>query len=226
MVNLFFVIYQMETKETVLFILGVFLIVVIIGMLVKIYYVVEQHGLQISVLLKHEKEGFVPWRNRAVQQNLSSNYRNHLLPENKQIEPNRGNMLAINNQRAQRPCHALTTDQLNRYGAVLPNPGGLAQHAQKAEDLGITAEQSLKTGNMSSMDVDVQSNYVEDDGPAIDQTGIKQDEPVVDGDVGDYSGNPRVNPAFLKATTEGFKQAHESSMERFRKMRQSLGRPL
>ena len=205
----------MDTKETVLFILGVFLIVVIIGMLVKIYYVVEQHGLQISVLLKHEKEGFVPWRNYAHARNWSSRYKNELLPENKQIEPNVANMVAPNNTRAQRQCHILTEKQLAAYNSL----DGLAGHAANADNLNITTEESLKTGNLSSMDVDVQTNYVEDEGPAIDQTAIKQDESL---DPTQYSGNPRTNPAFLQSMTEGVKQANESGKERFRNMRRTL----
>ena len=198
----------MDTKETVLFLLGVFLIVIIIGMLVKIYYVVEQHGLQISVLLKHEKEGFVPWRNYANARNYSSKYKNELLPENKQLTPNAANMVAPNNTRAQRQCHILTEKQLD----------GLAGHAANADNLNITTEESLKTGNLSSMDVNVQSNYIEDEGPAIDQTAIKQDE---SNDITQYSGNPRTNPAFLQSMTEGVKQANESGKERFRNMRRT-----
>lgn len=214
----------METKETVLFILGVFLIVLIIGMLIKIYYVVEQHGLQISVLLKHEKEGFVPWRNRAIVQNLSSNYKNELLPGDKQLEPNRANMLAINNQRAQRPFQALTTEQLQRYPALKPD--GLAGHADKAEELNITTEDSLKTGNLSGMDVNVQSNYIPDDGPAIDQTGIIQDSENNEAIAENFSGNHRVNPSFLSSMTKGFKQGNESSKNRYRETHKGQNRPL
>ena len=186
----------MGTIETVLFIFGVLLIVIIIALLVRVYYVIEQHGVQIAVLLKHEKEGFVPWRTRAHVQNLSSHYRQNLLPENKQLTPpGISNMLAINNQRAQRPCQALTSEQLKRYaagynledgnkaladlnaqanvaaattGTVVEKPvDGLAAHAENAEELNITTEDSLKTGNLTSMDVDTKTNYVPDEGAAV-----------------------------------------------------------
>lgn len=208
----------MGTIETVLFIFGVLLIVTIIGMLVRIYYVIEQHGVQIAVLLKHEKEGFVPWRERAKVQNLSAHYRQQLLPENKQLEPH-GQTLFINNQRAQRQCQALTTEQLNRYSPATQKDG-LAAHSEKAEELNITTEESLKTGNLSTMDVDTKTNYVRDEGPAVDQTGIVQDE-VVDGQsegfrVAASSGNHRVVPSFLASMTEGFKQGNESFKSRYR----------
>ena len=203
----------METKETVLFILGCFLIVLMIGMLVKIYYTVEQHGLQISVLLKHEKEGFVPWRSYVQQKNYSANYRNHLLPEGKQLDPT-GKVMVMNNTRGQQPCHALTTEQLKRYNEKGNVADGLAGHATNAENLNITTEESLKTGNLNSMDVNTQSNYVESSGPAVDQTGIVQE---AEGSTPEnVTGNPRTNPAFLNSMTEGVKQANESSKERYR----------
>ena len=207
--------YQMETKETVIFLFGVFLIVMIVAVLVKIYYTVEHQGAQLQILLKHDKETFVPWKSRAQVQNMSSVYRNQLLPDNKQLTPNPGNMLAINNQRAQRPCQALTTEQLKRYGNEKVD--GLAEHATKADELNITTEESLKTGNLSTMDVNVQSNYVEDEGPAIDQTGVIQetDQTVSE----NFTGNHRINPSFLNSMTPGFKQANESSKERYRKGR-------
>ena len=128
-------------------------------------------------------------------------------------------MVTPNNTRAQRQTHILTEKQLTAYGGVAPTKlDGLAAHAANADNLNITTEESLKTGNLSSMDVDVQTNYVEDEGPAIDQTGIKQDESV---DVTEYSGNPRTNPAFLQSMTEGIKQANESGKERFRSMRRT-----
>jgi len=217
----------MGTIETVLFIFGVLLIVIIISLLVRIYYIIEQHGIQIAVLLKHEKEGFVPWRERAKVQNFSAHYRQNLLPENKQLKPH-GQMLAINNQRAQRPCQILSTEQLNRYGGKgsiasvgTPEPkDGLAAHSEKAEELNITTEESLKTGNLSTMDVDTKTNYVVDEGAAVDQTGIVQDE-VAQGQsegfrVAMTSGNHRVVPSFLASMTEGFKQGNESYKARYR----------
>ena len=237
---------KMGTIETVLFIFGVLLVVIIVAMLVRIYYVIEQHGVQIAVLLKHEKEGFVPWRNRAVAQNYSSHYRQNLLPENKQLTPpGVGNMISINNQRAQRPCQALSTEQLKRYGAVdasrvnaalaaaneeanaaaqmevVEKPkDGLAEHAAKAEELNITTEDSLKTGNLSSMDVDVSSNYVADEGAAVDQTGVVQDT-TTENQTESFrmamaSGNHRIVPQFLGSMTEGFKQGNESFKSRYR----------
>ena len=202
--------YQMETKETVIFLFGVFLIVAIISVLVKIYYIVEHQGAQLQILLKHDKETFVPWKSRAQVQNMSSVYRNQLLPDNKQLTPNPGHMLAINNQRALKPCQALTTEQLKRYEKA----DGLAEHATKANELNITTEESLKTGNLSTMDVNVQSNYVEDEGPAIDQTGVIQEsnQTVTE----NFTGNHRINPSFLNSMTPGFKQANESSKARYR----------
>lgn len=200
----------METKETVIFLFGVFLIVAIIAVLVKIYYIVEHQGVQLQILLKHDKETFVPWKSRAQVQNMSSVYRNQLLPDNKQLTPNPRHMLTINNQRALKPCQALTTEQLKRY----ENADGLAEHATKANELNITTEESLKTGNLSTMDVNVQSNYVEDEGPAIDQTGVIQEsnQTVTE----NFTGNHRINPSFLNSMTPGFKQANESSKARYR----------
>ena len=218
----------METKETLFFILGVFLIILIIGMLVKIYYVVEQHGLQISVLLKHEKEGFVPWRNQALQRNMSSAYRNNLLATDKQLEPKNDGMYNVNNQRAQQPSYALTTEQLNRY-TIKRKTDGLAHHNENANALNISVEDSLKTGNLSTADVNVKTNYVETEGAAIDQTGIIQEPVSSEGSeapLSTYSGNPRTVPAVLGSMTEGFKQANQNSKKRFRETHRGQARPL
>ena len=207
----------MRLPDSILIIFGALLVIIIIAMLIRIHYVIKQQGVQISVLLKHDKEGFVPWRERAKVHNLSTKYRQNLLPENKQLEPH-GQMWAINNQRARRPQQALTTEQLKRYDSS--NTDGLLGHSERAEDLNITTEQSLKTGNLSSVDVDIQSNYVNDEGPVIDQSGVVQDDISMNQSEGFRvamsSGNHRVVPSFLASMTEGFKQGNESTKTRYR----------
>ena len=77
----------MNMSEITLFLFNILLIVVIIAVYVKLSYMIKQQGFQISVLLKHEKEGFKEAMSPAQRWTKARKYRtspNGLLPSDKQ----------------------------------------------------------------------------------------------------------------------------------------------
>lgn len=206
----------MDTVELVLFAFGVLLIVTIVAVLVRIHYIIQQQGVQISILLKHEKEGYTPWMRYARQRNFSDAYDNNLLPEGKQLKHN-NSKLVINNTRAMQPCHTLSTEQLNKYAAaVIQEQDGLNGHAETAADLNITAVDSMQAGNLKGVDFAV-NNIPEDNGAPVDQSGVAQNDFASEETAkASVTGNLRTVPAIVDNMTTGVKQANESFKSRYR----------
>ena len=207
----------MGAKETILYIFGVLLVVVIIAVLVRIHFIIEQQGVQISILLKHEKEGFSHWDRIVRQQNLVGQPQNLLAEDVQKKYISDAKHLSSANTRAMRPCHALSQKQLDSYS-------GIAAHSETAQKLGITTQDSMGTGgNLKDVNFVTATNYVStEDSPAVDQSPIintdktNNDELTEQSKVEQFTGNLRKVPNFLGSFTAGVKQANESSKMRFR----------
>ena len=61
--------------EITLFLFNILLIVVIIAIYIKLSFIIKQQGFQISVLLKHEKEGFKEAMSPAQRWTKARKYR-------------------------------------------------------------------------------------------------------------------------------------------------------
>lgn len=194
----------MGAVETILYIFGVLLVVVIIAVLVRLHFIIEQQGVQISILLKHEKEGFSAY-DRWVKQHNYSKLPNHLMPSDKANPGRVGNEWASANTRAQGQCFLVPESKQS----------GLAGHAETAAKLNITTGESVSAGNYSNTDFVRNSNYV-----SRGDNAVAEDQRSFNGEIispEKATGNARSGlPDFLLSSTEGVKQSNESSKERYR----------
>lgn len=205
--------------ELVIFAIGVLVVVTIIAILVRLHYIIQQQGIQISILLKHEKEGYTPWMRHVRQYNYSQNYNNDLIPSDKQIKLT-NKKYAINNTRAMQPSQALDTNQLANYSSIPVNDDGLAGHVDKSQDLNISPVDSMQAGNLDSVDYVKQTNYndSQENAPAVDQSGVVNTDITNSQQFKEsmMTGNQRSYPAFIESMTAGVKQANEGSKTRSR----------
>lgn len=199
----------MGAVESVLYIFGILLIVTIVAVLIRIYYIVQQQGIQISILLKHEKEGYVPHNRQQQARAWSRVGPNQIVPSDKGFVPE-GGVWVNSNTRAQQPCQALTEAQLTSYSGG----GGLDKNAEVADKLGVDTETALVSGAGALSE----SNFGRDNIPSdADRAAVDQRaDPTAIG------GNSRANPAaLLKSMTPGVKAENKSSSERFRSQRRA-----
>lgn len=203
----------MGAVESVLYIFGILLIVTIVAVLIRIYYIVQQQGIQISILLKHEKEGFV-LHNRWQQANAWSRYGpNQIVPPEKAFVPKVGPWVN-SNTRAQQPCQALTTDQLKEYSITTTSGGGLDANTDVANKLGVDTVTALSSGAGAIQGTDFQTDTLTSD---ANQAATDQKP-----DATAYTGNGRTTAAALiKSGTPGVKAANSNSSERFRAQRRA-----
>lgn len=211
----------MGAVESVLYIFGILLVVTIVAVLIRIYYIVQQQGIQISILLKHEKEGYVP-HDRYVQiMNKSRCSKNGIIPSDKQLECSDRPRNVSSNTRAQQPCAAMTDASLKCYSGeaacISDEPDGLAGIVNTAKRLGVDVNTTLVNGanSVNAADFNTTSNYnaSKEGFAAVDQTGVNlRSNP-------SNIANVRNCPAFMSSMTEGFKAAHEHSKSRYRERR-------
>ena len=110
---------QMDTYALIGLLFAFLLIIVVACMLVRLYFMIRDQGVQISILLKHEKEGFIPaqrWAQRESWSNLGSN---KLMPSNKQYVTKNGTTMTTNS-RSWQPCQILPSDRIAMRNAQLP----------------------------------------------------------------------------------------------------------
>lgn len=197
----------MELVAIITLLCGFLLIVVIATMLVRLYLMVRDQGLQIQILLKNDKESFVQAQRWNTREAWSRAGPNQLMPTDKQYVT-KGQSALSTSTRTWQPCHILTSEQLQKQKAA--SESGIAGVAETAKEVGESVETTLMSGGgaLSGTNVKRETVVFTDDLPATDQRGVNE----TTNDM--YS--ERQSPAFLNSSTEGFKQLHESSKARFR----------
>ena len=196
----------METSALIGLLFAFLLIIVIACMLVKLYFMIRDQGIQISVLLKREKEGYVPaqrWNMREAWSNAGPNL---LMPSDKQYKTN-NNLLLSTSSRTWEPSHILPSDKLTR---VKSNESGINGIVQTAKEVGASVEDTLVSGAGALAQANVKRENIpfREDLPAIDQRGV------IENPVSSFS--ERQSPSFLNSVSEGFKVRNENSKSRFR----------
>ena len=186
-------------SEITLFLFNILLIVVIIAVYVKLSYMIKQQGFQISVLLKHEKEGFKEAMSPAQRWTKARKYRtspNGLLPSDKQPKETLPFMRETTTERGDRAMDYL-----------LPESSGL--NISDVDALKSGAGAIASSGYDSTVSVPDTSAL-----PAETQTGVIDTENL---EPGNFSANPRVQPSFLDSSTTF--APNEGSQEKFRAKR-------
>lgn len=191
----------MHTLNTTLVLFNLFLITLIICAYVKISYVIKQQGLQISVLLKQEKEGFKEALSPAQRWTMARKYRtsqNGLTPSWKQPTEVLPYMEAETNMRGDKPMSYL----------VRSNSG-----------INITPEDAMKSGAGAIGGTTFDSSVSIPDTsalPAETQTGVIDTQKI---NPANFSTNPRFSPSFLETSTTF--APNEGSQERCRAKRRN-----
>lgn len=189
----------MNMLEITLFLFNILLIVVIVAIYVKLSFMIKQQGFQISVLLKHEKEGFKEAMSPAQRLTKARKFRtspNGLMPSWNQPTEKLPYMNELSSSRGDRPMSYMLSS---------------------SSGLNITDEEALKSGanaiGGSGYDTSVS---VPDTSalPAETQTGVINTETA---SAGNFSPNPRVSPSFLDTSTTF--APNEGSQERYRAKR-------
>ena len=189
--------------EITLFLFNILLIIVIVATYIKLSFMIKQQGLQISVLLKHEKEGF------GVKEAMSPAQRwtkarkfrtspNGLAPSWKQPTETLPYLDSASNSRGDRAMSYL-----------IAGSGG--------SGLNITEEEALKSGAGAIGGSGYDSSVSVPDTsalPAETQTGVIDTEKT---DPANFNTNPRASPSFLETSTTF--APNESSQEKYRALR-------
>lgn len=187
--------------EITLFLFNILLIVVIIAVYIKLSYMIKQQGFQISVLLKHEKEGFKEAMSPAQRWTKARKYRT--------------------SQNGLTPSWNQPTETLPYIDEASSERGDRSMSYMLAEDSGsslnITNEEALKSGAGAIGGSGYDSSVSVPDTsalPAETQTGVINTET---SDPTNFSPNPRVSPSFLETSTTF--APNEGSQERYRAKR-------
>lgn len=185
--------------EITLFLFNILLIVIIIAVYIKLSFMIKQQGFQISVLLKHDKEGFKEAMSPAQRWTKARKYRtsqNGLTPSWNQPTETLPYLDEASSERGDRPM-----------SYMLSNETGL----------NITNEDALKSGAgaIGGSGYDSSVSVPDTSGlPAETQTGVINTETA---DPTNFSPNPRVSPSFLETSTTF--APNEGSQERYRAKR-------
>lgn len=202
--------------EITLFLFNILLIVVIIAVYIKLSFMIKQQGFQISVLLKHDKEGFKEAMSPAQRWTKARKYRtsqNGLIPSWNQPTETLPYLGEASSERGDRSMSYMLA---NESSINVANESGLNNIADET-GLNITNEEALKSGAGaiggsgydSSVSVPDTSSL-----PAETQTGVINTETA---DPTNFSPNPRVSPSFLETSTTF--APNEGSQERYRAKR-------
>ena len=186
--------------EITLFLFNILLIVIIIATYIKLSFMIKQQGFQISVLLKHEKEGFKEAMSPAQRWTKARKYRtsqNGLMPSWNQPTESLPYLSETTSERGDRPM-----------SYMLP---------ESSTGLNISSEEALKSGAgaIGGSGYDSSVSVPDTSGlPAETQTGVINTETA---DPTNFSPNPRVSPSFLDSSTTF--APNEGSQERYRAKR-------
>ena len=186
--------------ETTLFLFNILLIVVIITVYVRLSFAIKQQGFQISVLLKHDKEGFKEAMSPAQRWTRARKFRtspNGLLPSDKQPTETLPYMSEATSERG---------DRAMSY--MLPS-GDSGLNISEVDALKSGAGAIAGSGYDASVSVPDTSAL-----PAETQTGVIDTEKI---ESGSFSPNPRVQPSFLDSSTTF--APNEGSQEKYRAKR-------
>ena len=187
--------------EITLFLFNILLIIVIVATYIKLSFMIKQQGLQISVLLKHEKEGFKEAMSPAQRWTKARKFRtspNGLAPSWKQPTETLPYLDSASNSRGDRAMSYL-----------IAGSGG--------SGLNITEEEALKSGAGAIGGSGYDSSVSVPDTsalPAETQTGVIDTEKT---DPANFNTNPRASPSFLETSTTF--APNESSQEKYRALR-------
>ena len=193
----------MNMVEITLFLFNILLIIVIVATYIKLSFMIKQQGLQISVLLKHEKEGFKEAMSPAQRWTKARKFRtapNGLAPSWKQPTETLPYLDSASNSRGDRAMSYL-----------IAGSGG--------SGLNITEEEALKSGAGAIGGSGYDSSVSVPDTsalPAETQTGVIDTEKT---DPANFNTNPRASPSFLETSTTF--APNESSQERYRALRRA-----
>lgn len=186
--------------EITLFLFNVLLIVVIVAAYVKLTYMIKNQGLQIQLLLKHDKEGF------RIKEGMAPAQRYGMAAKYTGME--NGLMPSFNqNTKKSKYRQAMTSERGDRsMSYMLPGAnsdatiGGEEINSSSTNDeavtsaLNVTQEDLIKAGAGAISATDFHDNSTPDTSelPATVQTGL------VDANKEGYcGGNTRVCPGFL-----------------------------
>ena len=190
--------------ELTMFLFNILLIIVIIAVYIKLSFAIKQQGFQISVLLKHDKEGFKEAMSPAQRWTKARKYRtspNGLLPSDKQPSEALPVMSELSSERG---------DRAMSY--MLPNGSGRKLDVSDIDALKSGAGAIASSGYDSSVSVPDTSAL-----PAETQSGVIDTEKI---EAGSFSPNPRVQPAFLDSSTTF--APNEGSQEKYRMKRHGM----
>lgn len=190
--------------ELTMFLFNILLIVVIIAVYIKLSFAIKQQGFQISVLLKHDKEGFKEAMSPAQRWTKARKYRtspNGLLPSDKQPSEALPVMSELSSERG---------DRAMSY--MMPSGSGSKLDVSNIDALKSGAGAIASSGYDSSVSVPDTSAL-----PAETQSGVIDTEKI---EAGSFSPNPRVQPAFLDSSTTF--APNEGSQEKYRMKRHGM----
>lgn len=236
---------QMDTYALIGLLFAFLLIIVVACMLVRLYFMIRDQGVQISILLKHEKEGFVPaqrWAQREAWSNLGTN---KLMPGNKQYTTNNQTTLSTNT-RTWQPCQILPSNRIALANSQLPDEvHPQTAHAAVKEQTMLPDVSPAKVDAETVQQIKAQESGIAGVAETADNVGASVEETLASGggalshanvereiipfndelpavDQRGIVENPsaqyseRQSPAFLNSSSEGFKARNESSKARFR----------
>lgn len=185
--------------EMTLFLFNILLIVVIITVYVKLSFMIKQQGFQISVLLKHDKEGFKEAMSPAQRWTKARKFRtspNGLLPSDKQPTETLPYMREASSERGDRAMSYMLPDAGSGSGLNISDMDALKSGAGAIASSGY--DSSVSVPDTSAL-------------PAETQSGVIDTEKL---ESGNFSPNPRVQPSFLESSTTF--APNEGSQEKYR----------
>ena len=189
----------MELAEITLFLFNILLIIIIVVVYVKLTLMVKNQGLQIQLLLKHEKEGFRIKEAMAPAQreSLASKYvgmENGLVPSDKQYKGSPKYKTALTSERGDRAMSYMLPGA-NVGGGEIETP--IVNSEAIGSALNVSQEDLIKAGAgaIASTDFHDNSTPSTEDLPVQDQRGVVE-EPNKEGFCG---GNTRVCPSFMSS---------------------------
>lgn len=226
----------MNMLEITLFLFNILLIVVIVVVYVKLTLLVKNQGIQIQLLLKHEKEGFRIKEGMAPAQRWSNAQKfagmdNGLMPSDKQsalkskyvqsLTSERGDrrfdyLLPGSNSSVQTPAESNEPDL---GGEVIDQPSQNMPESTPVNDQPINSEELNKVNAGAYADVGFKDNAQPDTSgmPVEDQRGV------TDGSKESYycGSNTRLCPSFMEngkftIANKYQKDGNSSSKEGFR----------
>ena len=222
--------------EITLFLFNILLIVVIVVVYVKLTFLVKNQGLQIQLLLKHDKEGFRVKEGMAPAQRWANaakyvGMENGLLPSDKQSQLKTKYVQSLTSERGDRRFDYLLpganiagqtpaeSNEPSVGGEVVEQPNAAPVESTSIADQPINSEEAAKASANAMADVGFKDTAQPDTSgmPVEDQRGVNEGgkEPY-------YCGsNTRVCPSFMEngkftIANKYQKDGNSSSKEGFR----------